>query len=485
MLGGQTMKRFFRFFYSAMAVVLFSACADSLSHDEVSAPTDGLVRMSFSATMGDVVESKTTYSSKNVYWEETDEIAVISVGGSVEKTPFEVAELLDNGSKARFEGLADASAETYYAVYPASLTGDYADGKISVNFPSEQTAVADGFASGSNVSVAVSVKDAEVTEQSLLFKNAGALMLFKFDTAEDAANTKSVTFKARKSDEDAETPVFWGLTGEVSVSIENGIPHASEGSVDHVTVKAPVDGFKTGVAYFVPVCPVGTCTGMRVEFTDQNDIVYVKNNNLDFELVRNCLFNVGAIKRPYDDLPDEIRIDLNFLGSGKWSFNETCATAQAQQDNNYAGDTYTYNYTYEANGVQKQKPLKFIIKGNNNTAYSNSTYYFLPGAANSRMTLPAISGRYIRAVRMEVNNDDKSFELVSLDWKVLAKSPSSAVGSRTVMISFPTAENVVSKIGTAYYMRIINGSTQVKTISIIYSKKLPSSYDASDPFAQE
>ena len=74
------MKRFFRFFYSAMAVVLFSACADSLSHDEVSAPTDGLVRMSFSATMGDVVESKTTYSGRNVYWEKTDEIAVISVG---------------------------------------------------------------------------------------------------------------------------------------------------------------------------------------------------------------------------------------------------------------------------------------------------------------------------------------------------------------------------------------------------------------------
>ena len=484
MMGGQTMKSFFRFFYSAMAVVLFSACADSLSHDEVSASTDGLVRMSFSATMGDVVESKTTYSGRNVYWEKTDEIAVISVGESVKKTPFEVAELLDNGSKARFDGLTDASAETYYAVYPYSLTGNYADEKISVNFPSEQTAVANGFASGSNVSVAVSLKDAAVTEQSLLFKNAGALMVFKFDTADDAANTKSVTFKVRKSADDAETPVFWGLTGEMSVSIEDGIPHASEGSVDHVTVIAPVDGFKTGVSYYVPVSPVGHCTGMRVEFTDQNDIVYVKNNNVDFDLVRNCLFNVGAIKRPYDDLPDEIRIDLNFLGSGKWSFNEKCATEAEQQANNFAGDTYTYNYTYDANGVQKQKQLSFIIKGNNNTAYSNSGYYFLPGAANSRMTLPAISGRYIRAVRMEVNNDNKSFALISFDWNVLAQS---SVGGNAspAMISFPTINDVVSKIGTAYYMRFINGSAQVKTISIIYSKTLPSSYDASDPFAQE
>lgn len=478
------MKRFFRFFYSAMAVVLFSACADSLSHDEVSAPTDGLVRMSFSATMGDVVESKTTYSSKNVYWEETDEIAVISVGESVRKTTFEVAELLDNGSKARFEGLADASAETYYAVYPNSLTGAYADEKISVNFPSVQTAVANGFASGSNVSVAVSVKDAEVTEQSLLFKNAGALMLFKFDTAEDAANTKSVTFKAWKSADDAETPVFWGLTGEVSVSIEDGIPHASEGSVDHVTVNAPVDGFKTGVAYFVPVSPVGTCTGMTVEFTDQNDIVYVKNNNHDFELVRNCLFNVGAIKRPYDDLPDEIRIDLIFKGSGTWPFTPKCVSADVQKANSYAGDTYTYDYTYEANEVQKTKPLSFIIKGD--TAAYTDGYYFT-GPAGFKMLLPVISGRYIRAVKMEVNNSaayPKSFRLDKMNSETLVTS-SGASSTAPALLSFPTEGGVSSAFETAYYMCFPNGSTQIFKIYILYSKKLPSSYDASDPFAQE
>jgi len=476
------MKSFFRFFYSAMAVVLFSACADSLSHDEVSAPTDGLVRMLFSATMGDVVESKTTYSNRNVYWEKTDVIAVISVGESVKTTPFEVDELLDNGSKARFEGLADASAETYYAVYPASSTGTYVDEKISVTFPPEQTAVANGFASGSNVSVAVSVKNAEVTEQSLLFKNAGALMAFKFDTAEDAANTKSVTFKARKSADDAETPVFWGLTGEVSVSIEDGIPHASEGNVDHVTVKAPVDGFKTGIVYYVPVSPVGDCTGMRVEFVDQNNIVYVKNNNVDFKLERSCLFNVGAIKRPYDDLPDEIRIDLIFKSTGVWPFNEKCVTAAVQETNSYAGDTYTYDYTYEANGVQKTKPLSFIIKGD--TAAYTDGYYFT-GPAGFKMLLPAISGRYIKAVRMVVKNTSvKTFKLVDFDDKDLAPS-GSGTADTPAMISFPTVDNVVSKIGTAYYMCFPIASTQIFEISIIYSKTLPSSYDESDPFAQE
>ena len=476
------MKRFFRFFYSAMAVVLFSACADSLSHDEVSAPTDGLVRMSFSATMGDVVESKTTYSGRNVYWEKTDEIAVISVGESVKKTPFEVAELLDNGSKARFDGQTDASAETYYAVYPYSLTGNYADEKISVNFPSEQTAVANGFASGSNVSVAVSLKDAEVTEQSLLFRNAGALMVFKFDTADDAANTKSVTFKVRKSADDAETPVFWGLTGEMSVSIEDGIPHASEGSVDHVTVIAPVDGFKTGVAYYVPVSPVGHCTGMRVEFTDQNDIVYVKNNNVDFDLVRNCLFNVGAIKRPYDDLPDEIRIDLIFTGTGTWPFTPKCVSAEVQEANSYAGDTYTYDYTYEANGEQKTEPLSFIIKGD--TAAYTDAYYFT-GPAGFKMLLPAISGRYIKAVKIVVKNTSaKTFKLVDIDDKDLATS-GGGTATTPAMISFPTDNNVVSKIGTAYYMCFPISSTQIFEIYILYSKTLPSSYDASDPFAEE
>jgi len=301
------MKKTFRLFSAAVAAIVFASCADTIGNDINAPETDAsvqdgnLVQMTFSASMAEDIDSKTTYSARKVYWEASDAITVFSVGENVTKTPFSEPELLENGAVARFSGVADASAETYYAVYPHSESNTYDNGTFSVVFPHTHVAVANGFPSGSNVSVAVSVKDAEATGQNLQFMNVGALLAFSFNTAEDAANTKSVTFKARKSADDAETPEFWGLTGEVTVVIdENGLPVASPGSVDHVTVVAPDGGFVHGKGYYIPVCPVGDCTGMVVTFTNQNDETFIKNNNVDFQLLRSYMFNAGKVLYPYE-----------------------------------------------------------------------------------------------------------------------------------------------------------------------------------------
>ena len=162
------MKKIFRLFPAALAVAAFASCADKMDN-EVNAPVQGdnLVQMTFSASMGEDVDSKTTYSGRKVYWEASDAITVFSVGENVAKTSFSEPELLENGAVARFSGVADASAETYYAVYPHSEANTYDNGTFSVVFPHTHVAVANGFPSGSNVSVAVSVKDSEVAEQNL------------------------------------------------------------------------------------------------------------------------------------------------------------------------------------------------------------------------------------------------------------------------------------------------------------------------------
>ena len=301
------MKKTFRLFSAAVAAIVFASCADTIGNDINAPETDAsvqdgnLVQMTFSASMAEDIDSKTTYSARKVYWEASDAITVFSVGDNVTTTSLSEPELLENGAVARFSGVADASAETYYAVYPHSESNTYDNGTFSVVFPHTHVAVANGFPSGSNVSVAVSVKDAEATGQNLQFMNVGALLAFSFNTAEDAANTKSVTFKARKSADDAETPEFWGLTGEVTVVIdENGLPVASPGSVDHVTVVAPDGGFVHGKGYYIPVCPVGDCTGMVVTFTNQNDETFIKNNNVDFQLLRSYMFNAGKVLYPYE-----------------------------------------------------------------------------------------------------------------------------------------------------------------------------------------
>ena len=400
------MKKTFRLFSAAVAAIVFASCADTIG-DDINAPEGGatvqdgnLVQMTFSASMAEDIDSKTTYSGRKVYWEASDAITVFSVGENVTKTSFSEPELFDNGVVARFSGLADASAETYYAVYPHSEANTYDKGTFSVVFPHTHVAVANGFPSGSNVSVAVSVKDAETTGQNLQFKNVGALLAFSFNTAEDAANTKSVTFKARKSADDAETPEFWGLTGDVTVTIdENGLPIASAGNVDHVTLNAPDGGFVHGKDYYIPVCPVGDCTGMVVTFTNQNDEAFVKNNNVDFQLLRSYMFNVGKVLYPYDTLPKNFTITWNF-GGEQWPFNEDCNYVSPD------GEYYTYSYPYEYNGENMSaewqirmgyKPYELTATGLKHTTENS----FIVG-------LPAVEGRYLTNITVSLASDSKN-----------------------------------------------------------------------------
>ena len=404
--GGQIMKKTFRLFSAAVAAIVFASCADTIGNDINAPETDAsvqdgnLVQMTFSASMAEDIDSKTTYSARKVYWEASDAITVFSVGENVTKTPFSEPELLENGAVARFSGVADASAETYYAVYPHSESNTYDNGTFSVVFPHTHVAVANGFPSGSNVSVAVSVKDAEATGQNLQFMNVGALLAFSFNTAEDAANTKSVTFKARKSADDAETPEFWGLTGEVTVVIdENGLPVASPGSVDHVTVVAPDGGFVHGKGYYIPVCPVGDCTGMVVTFTNQNNETFVKNNNVDFQLLRSYMFNAGKVLYPYDTLPKNFTITWNFVDK-QWPFNEDCQYVSS------SGEYDTYSYPYEYNGENMSaewqirmgyKPYELTDTGLKHTTENS----FI-------VALPAVEGRYLTNITVSLASDSKN-----------------------------------------------------------------------------
>lgn len=413
------MKKTFRFFFAAVAAIVFASCADKMGN-EINAPEGGvtvqdgnLVQMTFSASMEEDVMSKTTLESSDgsVLWEATDAITVFSVGEeSVTRTSFDEPELFENGVVARFSGLADASAETYYAVYPDSEANTYDNGTFSVVFPHTHVAVANGFPSGSNVSVAV-VKDAEGTEQILQFKNVGALLAFSFNAAEDAARTKSVTFKARKSADNAETPEFWGLTGDVTVTIdENGLPIASAGNVDHVTLNAPEGGFELGKDYFIPVCPVGYCAGIQVVFTDQDDQTFVKNNDIDFQLLRSDVFNAGKVILPYDDLPrDDFTITINFAaaswpleGDGPVKDQETWSGAPYKGQ----GEAYTYYHTYTSviDGEEKKLPLEVIIARERGSSGDAGLYTWVANKGLSNpgqlgvILFPGIQNRYLKEV---------------------------------------------------------------------------------------
>ena len=502
----KAMKTINRMFWAIAAAVVAVACAKETQMSPVQ-ESDGLVPMTFSASAEGEIQTKTTYSGRKVYWEAEDEISVFSIGTQVVKTGFKATEVAEDGTWASFSGVAAPGAETYVAVYPHQDANafDLATQTLTVNIPTEQAGVANGFASGANVSVALSMatpapaaEGEEAQTEFLKFRNVGAMFCFKFETADDAAATKSVTFKAKKSETE-----FWGLTGTASVTYDaqTGLPVATEGSVDHVTLVAPEGGFKAGPVYYLPVYPVGACTGLEVTFTDVNDVTYVKNNDLDAELKRNCLLNIGAIHDPLASIPDELTVKINFYNDEiKWPFTSWVAVADQSVD----GDHFIYKHTYEHNGVQVTKDLEFVIsKGADaGASYNYNTFTQLEGGkkvliflggTNSWVKLPGIPGMYLKSVSMSTGNKGvkKRFRLqAGTDVNAAAYYNSPLVAAEdytkpaTSTITFPTTDTTMGPLkntqeGNSYVMMFTKGGSwtpvnmRVFDITVVYTKNKP------------
>ena len=504
----KAMKTMNRMFWAIAAAVVAVACAKEAEPSHVQ-ESDGLVPMTFSASAEGEIQTKTTYSGRKVYWEAEDEISVFSIGTQVVKTGFKATSVSEDGTLASFSGVAAPGAENYVAVYPHQEANafDLATQTLTVNIPTDQVGVGNGFASGANVSVALSIaagtaaegEEEPALEESLKFRNVGAMFCFKFETEEDAAATKSVTFRAKKSDTE-----FWGLTGIGSVNFDTqtGLPSATEGSVDHVTLVAPDEGFKAGPVYYLPVYPVGACTGMEITFTDVNEKTWVKNNDLAAELKRNCLLNIGSVPDPYSNIPDELTVNINFYNDAiKWPFTSWVAVANQSVD----GDHYIYKHTYEHNGVQVTKDLEFVIsKGPDSGAkYEYNTFSQLEsgrkvlvflGGANSWVKLPGIPGMYLKSVSMSTGNKGvkKRFRLqVGTDTNPAAyyNSPLVAATSYTEpapsTITFPTTDTSMGPLkntqeGNSYVMMFTKNGTswtpvgmRVFDITVVYTKNKP------------
>ena len=419
------MKKIYRFFFAAVAIASAASCSEQLdSLDNAGEGTVELVNMTFKAAtdVAEDVESKTYGAGRNVYWESGDEITVFSIGDKVVKEGFKTTSVAEDNTWAQFSGLADPDAETYYAVYPHAEGNTYADGTFNATIPSEQVGRPNGFVSGSNVAVAVSTEGTDGTGM-LQFKNLSAVIYFKFATAEDAANTKSVTLKARKSEDDAATPEFWGLTGDVKFTLDdNNLPVAQEGTVDHVTLLPPDGGFVSGKNYIIPVCPVGECKGMQIIFTDQNDVTYEKNNNTDFKLQRNIMFNNGGVPEPYEvPFPDEdFDVVLDFA---EYPFNQSLVAPSEQKVETVSGSSkiykgHDYTFSYKIEGEKVARNFETALSVSQIVDYykhEDGALIFYSTTDDTSMIsyggnvkAPVIPNRYLCSIKVDFTNTDRA-----------------------------------------------------------------------------
>jgi len=402
------MKKTFRLFSAAVAAIVFASCADEMGSNinvpesDASAQDCNLVQMTFSASMEKDVDSKTSLvsSTGDVLWEGTESITVFSKGSEANPQEFSMNWCSEDKTKASFTGVAYLDADSYYAVYPHSADNSCtADGELLVTIPSEQMAVADGFASGANVSVAAWKNGDLSLENDVIFKNVCSLITFEFATEADAILTESVKIKVKKNSTD-----YWGIAGQVKVCFENNVLTVKEGTEQVLTVKEPSLGFRKGVKYYAPVCPVGEIAGIELTYHHKDGkTVCTKTNNTPDTFTRNSLFNMGTLPVAYEDL---LEVTLDF--SNGWPFTPTTPMVKTSEQKS-GGEEYILPCTIEENGVKRTENITFVItaKGTSGgSGYDYDTTNKCLKMGSSEMTknrygsisIPYVQNMYISAI---------------------------------------------------------------------------------------
>lgn len=442
------------------AAIMLAASCEQMSENSDIRPVE-LTPMTLTAGVDSdlQVETKTTYSGRKVFWEAGDAISVFFSGDQITKQEFTATALYNDNTIATFEGLGDENAASYVAVYPHSDVNAYDGTNFTVNIPSVQVGVAQGFASGANTSVAYS------TDGTISFRNVGALIAFRFETPEAASITASVTIKAKT----AVDGKYYGLTGTSTVALQDGIPVAAEGSADHVTIMAPEGGFECGTnkVYYAVVYP-GEVNGFEMTYTTNTPtpMTSVIKNDTPATLKRNYLLSFGMLSDPYELLPETIEMNIDFA---TWPFNESCIY------NSTVEGTYTYTLDYIFNGINLSKDFKFVMYGGKggSYAYSAEGSFFSPGIANSRITVPAIPERYLKSVKVSIKNAyTKKLTIVKTDFTTILAENVNMVAGTPAEIVFPY-EGVNTEIATAYILRFPSTSTQLTNITLVYTKSKP------------
>ena len=276
------------------------------------------------------------------------------------------------------------------------------------------------------------------------------------------------------------------LAGRVEVDCNTlGMVVTSEND-GQVTLTPAVDGtaLKVGTHY-IAVLPQTYSRGLKVTVSYKQGTpvskIFFENG---VEVPRSTVVALGGEDAIDADIPGEIRIDLNF-GKNQWPFVESVLSAEDQAKSEtgvYVGDMYTYEWNYEFEETTVTRHLEFFMRGNN-AAYK-FTDVLNPGSKNSRITLPAMPGRYLRAVKLVTSNSSeypKGFKLQDMNWTDFAECPVKAHTDHPAVLSFPTENGVETKPGAAYYMFFTEANALIVSISLLYSEQLPPSYD-DDPF---
>ena len=270
------MKKFLGLFVAAFMVIAATSCSQFAEQDIRPSGDENLVAMTISVG-GELTRTSIGEDGKTVNWCATDKIAIFDGSG---KREFSIVEGSVNGNYAEFEGLVDANATSYYAVYPYEAAGEFdaQNGTVTATAAEAQVLSGKNVADGAILSVAHFDKGAE----SFQLKNA--VGFFRVDiTLEDIT---SIIIKGAN------------VAGTAAFNAAGEVQSVSEGK-NQVTLNPEGEVFAAG-SYYVALLPGTTPAGEfsvmltrkegeALEMTANKAIAIARNDGFflsDYKLVK-------------------------------------------------------------------------------------------------------------------------------------------------------------------------------------------------------
>ena len=297
------MKKIFKFFAAALAIVAAASCAKEINSvdDNTPTPEQELVHKVFTASLGEDDQTKTTLHTdgKTVHWTAGDKIVLVP-NGSTNANTFSIIENSIDATFAAFEG-STVDADAYVGIYPAGAF-DYTqsswNGSIIHYFKSNtlatQYANVGDFPrtkyGNANIAISTSSKD-----ERLYFQNINAYL--KFTLAVSGAVEVVLSADAISDDAPSTGSVSNQRNLGATLRYKNGYTYSYAGD-DPIVFKVDDNKseFVKDAVYYVAI-PAVYIKGLKITVKDANGSVLASfSKTSDFIAEPNKIYNLGAVE---------------------------------------------------------------------------------------------------------------------------------------------------------------------------------------------
>ena len=360
------MKKTFKFFAAALAIVAAASCAKEISNDNIQNenPAEETVHMTFSASFDSEGETKTVLAENNlVHWTDEDAIRLFYSADGYDWDLNNGVFSIDPASNDVDPTFAVFSGDTkpskkYYAVSPSS--GWTAPSRMYFQFEGlhYQNAVENSFDSKKHLAMSVSASGD-------VFKFQNVCALLKVKVIGDGA----YSFKVEGQSDG------YGIGQAVRFRPGNlEVYKLNYGGDSAITLSnANSTPLENGASYYI-VVPHVTVNNFKVSLCDANgNALVTKSKASDFKIERNKIYDLGTFERPKESVEvntsslslaaKNASASFKVVADVDWTVTSSASWLTVSPSSGAATSGTTINVTASENTTDNARTATLTIKG--------------------------------------------------------------------------------------------------------------------------